>query len=108
MQQVPISLFTLIAGVLVTLISLWVGQHYDWFLPEQVSQQAPLVDNFFSVMLIIGTALFLVVQGALFLFAILFRRRPGDDSDGSPIEGNIPLEIVWTAIPAIIVICLGV
>jgi len=108
MQQVPISLFTLIAGVLVTLISLWVGQHYDLFLPEQVSQQAPLVDNLFSVMLIIGTALFFVVQGALFLFAIVFRRRPGDDSDGSPIEGNIPLEIVWTAIPAIIVICLGV
>ncbi|MEY2979073.1 MAG: cytochrome c oxidase subunit II [Prochlorotrichaceae cyanobacterium] len=108
MQQVPISLFTLIAGVLVTIISIWVGQHPEWLLPEQVSQQAPLVDNFFAVMLMIGTALFLVVQGALFLFAILFRRRPGDDSDGSPIEGNVPLEIVWTAIPAIIVICVGV
>jgi len=108
MQQVPISLFTLIAGILVTLVSLWIGQHYNVLLPEQVSQQAPLVDNLFSVMLIIGTALFLVVQGALLLFAIVFRRRPGDDSDGSPLEGNIPLEIVWTAIPAIIVICLGV
>jgi cytochrome c oxidase subunit 2 len=108
MQQVPISLFTLIAGVVVTLISFWVGQHHAWLLPEQVSEQAPLVDNFFTVMLVIGTALFFVVQGALFIFAWVFRRRPGDDSDGSSVEGNIPLEIVWTAIPAIIVIGLGV
>ena len=108
MIQVPISLLTLIAGILTTLASLWVGQNYQWLLPEQVSEQAPLVDNLFAVMLVIGTAFFFVVQGALFIFAIAFRRRPGDDSDGSPVEGNIPLEIVWTAIPAIIVICLGV
>lgn len=108
MQQVPISLLTLIAGILATLVSIWVGQHYDLLLPEQVSEQAPLVDNLFAVMLIIATALFFVVQGALFIFAFVFRRREGDDSDGSPVEGNIPLEIVWTAIPAIIVIGLGV
>jgi len=108
MTQVPISLLTLIAGIVATLASLWVGQNYQWLLPEQVSEQAPLVDNLFAVMLIIGTAFFIVVQGALFIFAFAFRQRPGDDSDGSPIEGNIPLEIVWTAIPAIIVIGLGV
>ena len=108
MQKVPVSFLTLIAGVLATLVSLWVGQHPEWFLPEQVSEQAPLVDNLFMVMLIIGTALFFVVQGALFIFTIIFRKPPGDDSDGSPIEGNIPLEIVWTAIPAIIVIGLGI
>jgi cytochrome c oxidase subunit II len=107
MQQIPASLLTLLAGVAITLISLWVGQHHN-LLPEQASEQAPLVDNFFSVMVTIATALFLVVQGAILLFVIQFRRRPGDDTDGVPIEGSVPLEIVWTAIPAVIVIGLGI
>jgi cytochrome c oxidase subunit II len=107
MKNIPAPILTLVIGIVVTLISLWVGQNQH-LLPEQVSEQAPLVDNLFTVMVIIGTAIFLLVEGALLLFMIQFRQRPGDDSDGSPIEGNIPLEIVWTAIPSIIVIGLGI
>jgi cytochrome c oxidase subunit II len=107
MKQIPASLLTLLAGIVVTLISLWVGQHHG-LLPEQASEQAPLVDRFFGVMVTIGTALFLVVQGAILLFTIQFRKRAGDETDGVPIEGNFSLEIVWTAIPAIIVIGLGI
>ena len=33
-----------------------------------------------------------------------FRRRVGDDSDAPPVFGSVPLEILWTAIPAIVVI----
>jgi cytochrome c oxidase subunit 2 len=107
MKQVPTSVLTLLAGIVITLISFWVGQNHH-LLPEQASEQAPLVDNFFSVMLTIGTALFLVVEGAIFLFAWVFRQRKGDETDGVPIEGSFSLEIVWTAIPAIIVIWLGI
>lgn len=60
------------------------------------------------MMVTIATALFLVVEGAILIFAIKFRQRPGDDTDGVPIEGNLPLEAFWTAIPAIIVIGLGI
>lgn len=107
MKQIPASVWTLLAGVGITLISLWVGQHHG-LLPEQASEQAALVDNFFNVMVTIGTALFLVVQGAILWFIIQFRKRAGDETDGVPIEGNFSLEIVWTAIPAIIVIGLGI
>lgn len=107
MKTVPASILTLVTGVVVTLISLWVGQN-NHLLPIQASEQAPLVDDLFNVMVIIGTAIFLIVEGALLLFMIQFRQRPGDESDGSPIEGNIPLEIVWTAIPSVIVIGLGI
>jgi cytochrome c oxidase subunit II len=106
MKQIPSSLLTLVAGVLIALISVWVGQNHH-LLPEQASVQAPLVDNFFNVMVMIATALFIVVQGAILIFAIHFRRRQGDDTDGLPIEGNVQLEIFWTALPAIIVIWLG-
>jgi len=107
MKQIPASLLTLTAGVLITLVSLWVGQNHG-LLPEQASEDAPLVDGLFNLMMTIGTALFIVVQGAIIIFLVRFRRRAGDDSDGEPIEGNLPLEAFWTAIPAVIVIGLGV
>jgi cytochrome c oxidase subunit 2 len=107
MKQIPAPLWTLTIGVVVTLISLWVGFN-NGLLPEQASAQAVLVDNFFNIMVVIGTALFLVVEGTIVFCMIQFRRRAGDDTDGSPIEGNLPLEAFWTAIPAIIVIGLGI
>lgn len=107
MKQIPAPLWTLTIGVVVTLISLWVGFN-NHLLPEQASAQSVLVDNFFNVMVVIGTALFLVVEGTIVYCMVQFRRRAGDDTDGLPIEGNLPLEAFWTAIPAVIVIGLGI
>lgn len=106
MEKVPISLWTLLAGLIVAAISIWVGQNHH-LLPEAASLQAPLVDDFFNVMLTIAIALFLIVEGTIVIFLILYRHR-GDNSDGIPIKGNISLEIFWTAIPTIIVIGLGI
>ncbi|ARV57409.1 cytochrome C oxidase subunit II [Nostocales cyanobacterium HT-58-2] len=107
MQQIPVSLWTLTAGILVTIISIWVGQNHG-LLPIQASQQAPLVDGFFNIMVSIATALFLVVEGTILIFSVKYRRRRGDDTDGVYVEGNFPLEVFWTAIPSIIVLCLGI
>ncbi|MFP4124646.1 cytochrome c oxidase subunit II [Coleofasciculus sp.] len=106
-EKVPSTIITLTAGIVITLVSLWVGQNHG-LMPEQASEQAPLVDDFFNVMMTIGTALFLVVEGAIVIAMIRFRRREGDDTDAEPIIGNLPLEAFWTAIPAIIVIGLGI
>ena len=107
MQQIPASLLTLVAGALVTIIGLWVSQTHH-LLPVQASEQAPLVDGFFNVMFAIAIALFLIVEGTILFFAIHFRQRKGDETDGPPIEGNVPLEIFWTAIPTLIVFALGI
>lgn len=107
MQKVPVSLWTLLAGMFIAPISIWIGQHHH-LLPVQASQQAPLVDGFFNVMFTIAIALFLIVQGTIITFLVVYRRRRGDNSDGVPIEGNIALEIFWTAIPSVIVIGLGI
>lgn len=106
MKQIPAPFWTLVLGIAVTLISLWVGQNHN-LLPVQASEQAPLVDDLFNVMMTIGTALFIVVQGAIVYSLIRFRQPKGDDTDGLPIEGNLPLEAFWTAIPAVIVVGLG-
>ncbi len=106
-ETIPGSMWTLAAGVLVTIISLWVGQNHN-LMPEQASLQAPLVDGLFDLLVTIGTALFLITDGAIIFALIKFRHRAGDDTDAEPIKGNLPLEIFWTAIPAIIVIFLGI
>ena len=107
-ETIPGSMWTLAVGVLVTVISLWVGKNLSWTMPEQASLQAPLVDNLFDILITIGTALFLLTDGAIIYALIKFRHRPGDETDAAPIKGNLPLEIFWTAIPAIIVIFLGI
>lgn len=107
MQQIPVSLLTLVAGIFVTVISIWLGHNHN-LLPVQASAQAPLVDGFFNVMFSIAIALFLVVEGTILIFAVKYRRRAGDDTDGVDIEGNLPLEVFWTAVPSIIVLCLGI
>ncbi len=107
MQQIPASLLTLVAGALVTIIGLWASQTHN-LLPVQASEQAPLVDGFFNLMFAIAIALFLIVEGTILFFAIKFRKPEGDDTDGPPIEGNVPLEIFWTAIPTLIVFAIGI
>ncbi|HEY9908779.1 MAG TPA: cytochrome c oxidase subunit II, partial [Thermosynechococcaceae cyanobacterium] len=106
-MNIPSSIITLLIGVVLTLVSLWYGQNSN-LLPVAASEEAPLVDGLFNFMLTIGTGLFLLVIGIVLYSAFKFRRQPGDETDGPPVHGNIPLEILWTAIPAVIVLGLGV
>lgn len=106
-MKIPSSIWTLLIGILLTLVSLWYGQNHG-LLPTAATDEADLVDGLFNTMMTVSTGIFLLVEGILIYSAIKYRRRPGDNSDGPPVEGNIPLEILWTAIPAIIVLGISV
>ena len=86
------------------LFSLWMGQQaYKW-MPEQASAEAVMVDQLFSFMTAIGSFIFFGVVGTL-LYSMIFQRATKyDASDGPPMEGNVTLEVVWTAIPILLVI----
>lgn len=90
-----------------TLISLWYGQNHG-LLPTAASSDAGDVDELFDFMMTIATGLFLLIEGVLVYSLFKFRRKKGDTTDGPPIEGNVPLEIVWTAIPTVIVFILSI
>ena len=90
-----------------TLISLWYGQNHG-LLPIAASSDAGDVDELFNFMMTIATGLFLLVEGVLVYSLFKFRRQKGDTTDGPPVEGNVPLEIVWTAIPTVIVFILSI
>ena len=91
-------------AIAIALVSLWMGQAaYTWF-PPQASAESILVDNLFSFLVTLGTFIFLGVVGTL-TYSVLFQRAEKYDySDGPHIEGNVKLEIIWTAIPFALVI----
>ncbi|MFM7236040.1 MAG: cytochrome c oxidase subunit II [Cyanobium sp.] len=105
-MAIPSSLITFLVGMALVLAGLWLGQNVS-LLPVDASLNAPVYDELFQVLFSIGAVLFVGILGLLLFSLVRFRRRPGDTSDGAPIEGNLPLEIVWTAIPAIVVLFIG-
>ena len=89
-------------------ISRWVGlQSYQWF-PVQASTAAPLVDGLFSFETAIGTFVFLAVASVMGWVILRHRAEKYDASDAEPIEGNTKLEIIWTAIPFVLVMAIAV
>ena len=106
-MNIPSNIITLILGISLTLISLWYGQHHG-LMPLAASKDANDIDEIFNLMMTIATGLFLLVEGAIIYTVIRFRRRKGDETDGPSIEGNVPLEILWTAIPTVIVFVLAI
>ncbi|NJO43002.1 MAG: cytochrome c oxidase subunit II [Cyanobacteria bacterium CRU_2_1] len=106
-MKIPSNISALLVGITLTLVSLWIGQNHG-LLPIAASKEAELVDELFNAMMTISVGLFLLVQGVLIIAVFKFRRRPGDLTDAPPIHGNIPLEILWTAIPTVIVLLISV
>ncbi|MEN9230494.1 MAG: cytochrome c oxidase subunit II [Thermostichus sp. DG02_5_bins_236] len=94
-------------GILLTIASIWYGQNHH-LLPASAADSAPLFDSLFNSTITIATGIFLIVQGVLIYSAIRYRKRRGDEGDGDPNHGNVLLEIVWTAVPAVIILWLGV
>jgi cytochrome c oxidase subunit 2 len=99
-----IGLFLLAAAaVLVT----WGSVAYDWF-PELVSPSSEKFDDLYKWLLIGSVPFFVIIVGVIAFEIIEFRAKGDDDDrDGEPIHGSTKLEIVWTLIPTLIVIALG-
>ncbi|UXE60949.1 MAG: cytochrome c oxidase subunit II [Woronichinia naegeliana WA131] len=107
-MKIRTILILVTVAIVIALVSLWMGQvAYSWF-PPQASAESVLIDNLFSFLTALGTFIFLGVIGTL-SYSVLFQRADKyDESDGPPIEGNVKLEIIWTAIPFALVIWIAV
>jgi cytochrome c oxidase subunit II len=105
--NIPTNILTMLAGIALTLVSLWYGKNHG-LMPIEASSDAAVIDGLFDSMMTVSMGIFLLVEGVLVICLFKFRRKPGDETDGPAIDGNIPLEIVWTAIPAVIVLVIGV
>jgi cytochrome c oxidase subunit 2 len=65
------------------------------------------IDDLFDKLMFWGTLVFVAVEVALVYVIVRFRRRP-NAADPKPVHGNTTLEILWTAIPAVILIFIAI
>jgi cytochrome c oxidase subunit II len=76
----------------------------DWLTPESQggSPNAEHIDTLYKIVLYIGFAIFLLVEGLLLTAIIRFRRKRGGP-EPAMVHGNTPLEVGWTVGAALIV-----
>jgi cytochrome c oxidase subunit 2 len=98
-----ISLYGLVAAGAVTLVAVLI----KW-LPTSASKQMDRITFVYWFATVICIAIFSVVVGVIVYSVLHFRAQPDDDSDGPPIHGHTGVEIVWTLIPTVLVIAIGV
>src|ERR1700754_22833 len=91
-------------GVVASILGIAAGILIDWF-PVQASGQAKPIDTLWDVLLIFSIPVFVGVSVVVLFSVWKFRMRPGEENlDGPPIHGNTRLEVIWTAIPAILLV----
>src|SRR5439155_3828403 len=90
-----------------TAVLTWVVLNVHW-LPKEASAQAGKIDTLYDVLAVASAFVFSLVCSLLFVAVTRFRRRFGDEADGMPIHGHTGVEVIWTAIPAIIVLGAGI
>ena len=100
---VRITIYGVLAGILASTVAVLV----PW-LPTSASEEMDRIEFTFWFTTVICIAVFSVVAAAIIYSILNFRVQPEDESDGPPIHGHTGLEIAWTAVPAIIVIALGI
>ncbi len=74
-------------------------------LPPAASSYAPWLDQLFYIILGITTFFFVLVEGVLLYFIIRYRHKPGRRAHYT--HGNTKVEIIWTVIPALILLWLA-
>jgi cytochrome c oxidase subunit 2 len=91
-------------GVIASILGIAAGLLIDWF-PVAASGQAKPIDTLWDVLLIASIPVFVMVMVVVLFSVWKFRMRPGEELlDGPPIHGNTRLEVIWTAIPAILLV----
>jgi cytochrome c oxidase subunit II len=94
-------------GAVAAVIGVALALVIDWF-PTRASGSAGEIDTLYDVLLIVSVPIFVLVMTVAIYSVVKFRARPGDTRDGAPIHGNTRLEIVWVAIPFILVTGLAI
>lgn len=99
-------LITIVAGVVATAIGIVLSFVIHWF-PVAASAQAKNTDRLYHVLVIASIPIFVLVVSVILYSVWQFRMRSGEElKDGPPIHGNTRLEVLWTAVPSVLVIAL--
>lgn len=105
-RRAPIGILVAI-GVVASAIGIALGLLIDWF-PAAASTQAGPIDTLYDVLIIASVPIFVLVMIVVLYCVWRFRMKPGEEQkDGPPVHGNTRLEVVWTLIPALLMLGLS-
>ena len=100
---VRITIYGVLAGIAASVVAVLV----PW-LPTSSSEEMDRIEFTFWFTTVICVGVFAVVAAAIVYSVLNFRVQPEDETDGPPIHGHTGLELVWTAIPAVLVTAISV
>ena len=104
-ERTPV-IWMVVHGVIASAIGIAAGLAIEWF-PQQASTQAGPIDDLYDLLIWLSVPVFVTVMIVVLFSVVNFRMRPGEENlDGPPIHGNTRLEIIWTAVPAIVLVAL--
>ena len=97
-----VAIGVVIAGAL-TLVAVL----FQW-LPTSASEEFDRIQAIYWFVTIISIAIFSLVTAIVVFSVWKWRVAEDDDRDGPPIHGHTGLEILWTAVPAVLVTAIGI
>jgi cytochrome c oxidase subunit 2 len=74
--------------------------------PDPATEAGQDVFNLYLLVLALAGIVFIGVEGFIIYAVMRYRRQPGDDVLPEQLHGNNTVEIIWTAIPTVIVLIL--
>ena len=93
-----------IVGLVASVVGVAGSLLINWF-PPAASTQADQIDTLWDVLIIASVPIFVLVTVVICFSVLNFRMRPGEEAlDGPPIHGNTRLEVIWTALPAMLIV----
>ncbi|MBI1818066.1 MAG: cytochrome c oxidase subunit II [Deltaproteobacteria bacterium] len=75
------------------------------WLPENISTYGGQIDHLFYLIYYLTSVTFILVAGCMIAFLVMYRHSDGRRATYT--HGNTTLEIIWTIVPALILIMLG-
>jgi cytochrome c oxidase subunit II len=95
-------------GVVAAGAGIAIGLSIPWF-PPAAAKQAHTIDTLYYVLIVCTVPIFVLVTTMVLFSVWRFRMRPGEERlDGPPIHGNTRLEVIWTAVPSVLIASLVV
>jgi cytochrome c oxidase subunit II len=93
-------------GVVIAVLLSVVAVVFQW-LPTSASEEFDRIQAVYWFATIISIPIFALVAAVVVYSVWKWRVPLDDDADGPPIHGHTGLEILWTAVPAVLVIAIG-
>jgi cytochrome c oxidase subunit II len=94
-------------GIVIAIGVTLVAVLFQW-LPTSASEEFDRIQDIYWFATVMSIVIFALVAAVVVYSVWKWRVPPDDDAEGPPIHGHTGLEIAWTAVPAILVIALGI